>query len=248
MVDLSEFDHPRLVAVYDALNSYQPGEQPDFYLALARQIGAQSVVEIGCGTGLISQLFIHNGYDFTGVEPAPAMLSRAKQRPGSHKARWVEGDASALLPGRADFAFMAGHVAQFFLTDEAWHAALTSIGAALRPHGCLAFESRNPAARAWQEWSRAERRTTVHPEHGAIETWTEVHDFSDSVLSYTLHYRFISDGEHLAAPTRLRFRSYDEIEASLTAAGFAIESTYGYWDRRPVDTHSMELILVAKKS
>ena len=41
---------------------------------------------------------------------------------------------------------MTGHVAQFFLTDEHWRAALTALHAALRPGGRLAFESRNPDA------------------------------------------------------------------------------------------------------
>ena len=32
----SEFTDPRLVAVYDALNAYGSGTQPEFYLGLAR--------------------------------------------------------------------------------------------------------------------------------------------------------------------------------------------------------------------
>ncbi len=44
---------------------------------------------------------------------------------------------------------MTGHVAQVFLSDEAWTATLTAIYDALRPGGRLAFETRNPGDRAW---------------------------------------------------------------------------------------------------
>ena len=37
-----EFTDPRQVAMYDAVNSYEPGSQPDFYLGVAEEIGAQN--------------------------------------------------------------------------------------------------------------------------------------------------------------------------------------------------------------
>ena len=37
---LAEFSDPRLVAIYDSVNAYGPGEQPDFYRGLATEIGA----------------------------------------------------------------------------------------------------------------------------------------------------------------------------------------------------------------
>ena len=48
-----EFTAPRLVAVYAALNTYASGTQPDFYLQVARECDARSVLEVGCGTGLV---------------------------------------------------------------------------------------------------------------------------------------------------------------------------------------------------
>ena len=47
-----EFTDPRLAAVYDALG---PGRaDTDFYLELAAELAASSVVDIGCGTGLLA--------------------------------------------------------------------------------------------------------------------------------------------------------------------------------------------------
>jgi hypothetical protein len=44
-------------------------------------------------------------------------------------------------------------VAQVFLADEDWAQALQGIHAALRPGGCLVFETRRPERRAWEEWA-----------------------------------------------------------------------------------------------
>ena len=41
------------------------------------------------------------------------------------------------------------------LTDQEWMTTLTGIRSALRPGGTLVFETRVPAARAWERWTRA---------------------------------------------------------------------------------------------
>ena len=128
----AEFSDPRLVAVYDTLNAYPPGSQPDFSLREARECGARSVVEVGCGTGLISRLFLEQGYGVTGLDPAGRMLDVARARPGAHRGRWVEGDIGALDVRGVDFASMAGHVAQFFVTDDDWRDALRVLHALQR--------------------------------------------------------------------------------------------------------------------
>jgi SAM-dependent methyltransferase len=244
----AEFTDPRLVAVYDTLNSYDPGTQPDFYLGLAEQIGATRVVDVGCGTGLITREFVARGYAVTALDPAPEMIAVARRRVGMDNATWLCGDTSLLGALDADLAFLSGHVAQFFLTDESWAEALTSIRRALRTGGRLAFETRNPAAREWESWTDSRRRVTVDPRAGAIETWTEVDevDETEGVVTGTLHYRFLEREEELTAPGTLRFRTLDELTSSLTAAGFAIEQSFGDWDRRPLTPDAREFILVAQ--
>jgi SAM-dependent methyltransferase len=243
----AEFTDPQLVAAYDTLNPYSPGTQPDFYLDLAREVGATTVVEIGCGTGLIAVECARAGFDTIGVDPSGQMLGIARRRAGADLVRWIEGGVDALDVREVDLAFMAGHVAQFFLTDQAWREALTAIRAALRSGGRLAFETRNPARRAWESWTPAvTRRTVIDQVAGEIETWSEVEDVIDGTVTGLQHYRFTSSGQELAARTTLRFRSPEEIERSLRDAAFMIESLYGGWDRHPFTAEDDELVVVAR--
>jgi SAM-dependent methyltransferase len=244
----AEFTDPRLVAVYDTLNPYPPGTQPDFYLALAHEIGARRVIEIGCGTGIVTEHLARAGFDLVGLEPSARMLDVARERAGTEAVRWINGPVTDLDVSDADLAVMAGHVAQFFVWDDEWHDALVAVQNALRPGGRLAFETRNPAARAWESWTPSRtRRRVADPRTGEIETWTEVVDVADGVVTSALHHLFTRTGDDVTATTVLRFRTPAELDASLGAAGFAVERRYGGWDRHPFTDTDDELVLVARR-
>ena len=76
---IAEFSDPRLVAIYETVNEYELGTQPDFCRELATEIGATTIVDLGCGTGLITRELARLGYDMIGVDPvaADARLARA---------------------------------------------------------------------------------------------------------------------------------------------------------------------------
>src|SRR3712207_3809679 len=121
----SEFSDPRLVAIYDTVCPIADYEA--FYLDLAARLSAASIIDVGCGTGLLTFQLAKRGYDVIGVEPAPAMLAVARRRPYPRPVRWIAGDATRLTNLGADLAIMTGHVAQFFLDDGMWRATLTAI-------------------------------------------------------------------------------------------------------------------------
>lgn len=244
---MAEFTDPRLVAIYDTVNAYDADAQPRFYAELALQLGAESIVDVGCGTGLITCELARQHYRMIGVDPAPAMLGVARRRPYGDRVRWIEGDASRLGAPDVDLAIMSGKVAQFFLSDESWQATLAAVRVALRPGGRLAFESRNPAAREWERWSRHARRTADDPGAGRVDTWCEVDQVRHGIVSCTNHYAFVSTGEELVSPNRLRFRTEGELTQSLAHAGFSVERVHGDWDRGPPSPRARELIVVAAR-
>ena len=237
-----------MVAIYDTVNAYEPKTQPDFYAQLAAETGASSIVDLGCGTGLITCELARRGHRMIGVEPSAAMLEIARRRPVADRVTWIRGGYERLGTPDADLAIMSGHVAQFFVDDESWQAVLAALHAALRAGGRLAFESRNPRARAWEQWTNAARVSVDDPAAGRIDTWAEVDDVANGVVSYANHYLFAARDEELVSPLRLRFRTLEELTCTLAEAGFAIEAVYGDWDRRPAAPATRELIVVATRA
>lgn len=244
---IPEFTDPRQVTIYDAVNSYEPGTQPDFYLGIAQEVSAETVVDLGCGTGIITLELASRGYRMIGVDPSSLMLEVAQQKPGADRAEWVHGGAGQLGTPAADLAIMSGHVAQFILGDAEWLEVLTRLREALRPGGHLAFESRDPRAREWERWT-GRKRTIPDSPYGRIESWTEVAVVTGDVVHAVGHRRLVQTDEELVSPFALRFRSEELLRQSLSSSGFAVESLFGEWDRRPSGPGERELIVVARNA
>jgi SAM-dependent methyltransferase len=246
VAEFQEYTDPRLVAVYDTLNPF--AADTEFYIGLATELSASSIIDIGCGTGLLTCELAQRGHQMIGVDPSGAMLEVARHRPGGELVRWVEGDASRLDQSQVDLAIMTGHVAQVILDDDRWHNTLAAIYRALHPDGRVAFESRNPYARAWDAWTpRASRRQIDDPRLGLVEVWQQLIEVQGGRVSFEIHYLFASSGEELVSTNELRFRTEVELARSLAEVGFSIEHVFGDWDRLPVEVWSRELIFIAKR-
>jgi SAM-dependent methyltransferase len=224
------FAHPRLTAIYDALDPDR-GDL-DVYAAIADELGARHVLDVGCGTGTFALLLAALGLEVTGVEPAGGSLDVARAKPNADRVRWLHGDATTLPPMRVDLATMTANVAQEIVDPTAWEGTLRGVHGALRPGGHLVFETRNPAYRAWEGWTRdVSHRVTELPGAGAVESWVELLDVSLPLVTFRWTYVFASDGQVLTSDSTLRFRDRDEVESALTANGYVVEEIRDAPDR-----------------
>jgi SAM-dependent methyltransferase len=121
------------------------------YAAIADELGARRVLDVGCGTGTFGLLLAERGLEVTGVDPADASLAVARAKPGSKRVKWVHGDATALPPLHVDLATMTGNAAQAIVDPTDWDGTLRGVHTALRPGSHFVFETRDPAYRAWLE-------------------------------------------------------------------------------------------------
>lgn len=229
----------RLAQLYDPLNSDR--SDLDAYLAMVDELGARSVLDIGCGTGTFACLLAGRGLDVTAVDPAAESLDIARAKPGADRVRWVHGYAANLPPLRVDVATMTANVAQEIVTDDGWARTLAATCAALRPGGRLIFETRDPAAQAWLGWNPEQScEHAVVPGVGGVRQWFEVTDASDGLVTFRGTYIFEADGVRMTPTSTLRFRTRDEVSASLTAAGYRLEGV-----REAPDRPGRELVFIA---
>jgi hypothetical protein len=138
---------------------------------------------------------------------------------------------------------MTGNVAQVFVTDDDWVATLRAICQALRPGGHLVFESRVPGDQAWRRWSPEESHTRVHtPGAGTVDSWVEVTDVEGPLVSFRSTFVFESDGEALTSDSTLRFRSREELTASLSEVDLIVREM-----RDAPDRPGREFVFVAQR-
>jgi SAM-dependent methyltransferase len=213
------FEDRRLARVYDVLDPDR--SDLDAYAALADELGARSVLDIGCGTGTFACLLARRGIDVTGLDPAAASLEVALQ---------------------VDLATMTGNVAQVFLTDADWAGVLRGARSALRPGGHLVFETRDPERRAWQAWDREHACVRADRPDGWVERWPEVTGVSLPLVSFRSVFAF-ADGRTLTSESTLRFRGRAEIEIALRAAGFTVAGI-----RDAPDRPGLEFVFVAQRA
>lgn len=235
------FGDPRLAALYDPLDPDR-GDL-DAYLRMAEESGARRVLDIGCGTGVFALLLADRGIEVTAVDPARASLDVARNKPGAARVRWIEGDATALPPLEVDLATMTANVAQAIVAPDRWHGTLEGARAALRPGGRLVFETRDPARRAWREWTREESYSRADvPGAGTVASWHEVTGVDGPLVTFRTTYVFAADGTVLTSRSTLRFREREEVEADLVAHGYAVEEV-----RDAPDRPGREFVFVARR-
>lgn len=236
------FGEPRLAAIYDAVEGERRGDL-DHYLAIAGESGARSLLDVGCGTGILARRAAGRGMEVTGVDPAAASLDVARGKPGAERVRWLHGDATGLPELQVDLATMTANVAHVFLTGEDWAATLRGVHAALRPGGHLVFEVRDPARRAWERWTRENTYQSLDvPGTGRLETWWDLIGVNGALVSYRRTYVFGADGTTLTSDSTRRFWSRAEIEDSLQAAGYALAEVLDAPDRP-----GYEWVFIARK-
>ncbi|MGG5174989.1 class I SAM-dependent methyltransferase [Pseudarthrobacter sp. J1763] len=155
-----DYNDELLAAIYDADNP--DGPDHDYFRSLAAKLKAERITDLGCGTGILTVTLSAPGRTVVGIDPAAAMLDRATSRPNGASVEWRLGTSNLIDDGENDLILMTGNVAMHIL-GEGWHATLKDIARGLKPGGKLAFETRNPKARAWTTWNEdgTERSTAV---------------------------------------------------------------------------------------
>ena len=248
--NLEEFDDP---PNYDIEEGQRSAARIAFYCDLAKRVGGP-VLEIACGSGLVTLPIAAQRLDVTGVDLARPMLEHARKKAKQQRLniRWVEADARSFdLGAQYQFILLTGNAFQAFLRREDQEALLASVKRHLAPQGLFAFETRNPAG----------HDLANQPEEEFDQSYTSVEGFRVSVsftqtydpiaqVMYWTSYRRWNNGQtphkketHIAC----RFTHPQELNALLHYNGFQIMEQYGNWDKQVLSASSPSIISICKR-
>jgi ubiquinone/menaquinone biosynthesis C-methylase UbiE len=234
-----------LASLYDVWHPRETRVDYDFYLL--RIMSSTAVLDVGCGTGTLLRDARRRGHSgrLCGLDPASGMIDRARE---SEDIEWVLGDLqSASWSAAFDLVVMTGHAFQAIVLDEDIRASLASVRRALVPGGTFAFETRNPAARAWERWRPENATTITAPDGTPVKITTAVlAPFDGRTISFTHTFA----GAHASLPqvsqSTLRFLDVDTLEALLREAGLSAEHWFGDFDGARLSADSPEIIVIAR--
>ncbi|SHI36836.1 Methyltransferase domain-containing protein [Nocardiopsis flavescens] len=238
------YDDPAVASLYDVFNPWAPCD--DFYLGLV--MDAPAALDAGCGTGLLLRTARRRGHTgrLVGLDPAVAMLEVARSH--TRDVDWACGDLSThTREGGFDLVTMTGHAFQELLTDTAALDALTAMRTALNPGGLVAFETRNPGARAWERWTPDHPRAATLPDGRPLTLTHDARPLTPEGLVTFTSTAADADGRELSATvSTLRFVTAPHLDTLLAAAGLRVTHRYGDWDRTPLTPASPEVITLAR--
>ena len=170
-----------------------------------------------------------------GLDPAAAMLGQARKRPDIE---WVLGDLTSVeWCGEFDLVVMTGHAFQVFVEDDQLRTSLAAIRSALTGNGHFVFETRNPLAREWENWTPDNAAEVVHQGRAVRMAHRVETPVRGDRVSFNITFTSPSWDQPQVSRSTLRFISAGSLSSFLSGAGLAIQEQFGDWDRRVFDSY-----------
>lgn len=215
--------------------------------------GAQTLLDLGCGTGRHAALLAATGLAVTGVDRSAAMLAAAKElaaaAPGA-ALEFAEGDLRTIRLGRTfDVVVSLFHVISYQTGNDDLQAAFATVREHLAPGGVFIFDCwYGPAVlhlRPEVRVKRLEDETSeviriVEPELRVNENLVESH--------YQVLIRDKAGGrlEQLREVHRMRYLFRPELELLLAGAGLKLLAAAEWRSGRPPGLDTWGVCFVAR--
>jgi SAM-dependent methyltransferase len=251
-------EHYRDAALYD--HEYKRRRDDiRWYRRLARrELGApdgkRAILELGCGSGRTLVPLLRDGWNVVGVDAAPAMLARCRERlrhagaAASARVELHEGDFRALALGRRfPLVICPFNAFMHLYTRQDVERFLAVVRAHLAPGGLFAFDVLNPDL-GWlsrdphRRWSRTRFR---HPitRRWMVYSTSVTYDAALQIAFMRIYYQPEIGGRERVV--RLVHRQFFplELEALLHYNGFSIDAHEGGFDGESLVPESEEQVI-----
>ncbi|WP_170062802.1 class I SAM-dependent DNA methyltransferase [Polaribacter filamentus] len=114
-------------------------EEFTFYSAILKQHQKNQVLEIGCGSGNLANIFIDNKYVYSGLDYSLDMINLCKSK--NPENNFILGDMTNFsLKNKTESILITGRTSSYLLSNKDISGCLKSIHQNLKPNGLLCFD------------------------------------------------------------------------------------------------------------
>jgi SAM-dependent methyltransferase len=203
----------------------------------------RSVLDVGCGTGLMAQALMALGYDVVGVDASSAMLARARELlgpdAGLHQRTLPDLDMAGVFD-----AAVSTFDALNYLTPADLRATLTAVAERLRPGGWLIFDLHTDAMLDF---------TTANPivsgaAGGKSYTISSLVDPANRTCDTRIEVTSAADLGAFAEQHRQYFHRASDVLDALLDAGYSLMSVNDEYSPEPADASTLRATWTARRT
>lgn len=244
--------------VYDRFMDNVPYEQWAAYirsLLRERQINDGLIVDLGCGTGTLTDLLANAGYDMIGIDGSIQMLEIAREK--RPDLLFLNQDIRSFeLYGTVRAIVSVCDCMNYILDPKDLQDVFSWVNNYLDPGGVFIFDLNTP----YKYRHMLGEQTFAEDREDCSFIWENSYDEAEKINEYALTL-FIRDGvgEEMSSPNGQgiyrKFKEYhyqrcyepEEVTRLLEAAGLRVEAMYDAFTRQPPRTDSERVYIIARE-
>ena len=202
--------------------------------ALAELAHGGRALELGIGTGRIALPLSAKNVEVHGIDAAPSMISRLREKEGAERLTITEGNF-ADVPVQGEFALVYIMFNTFFAlsSQDEQVKCFRNVAAHLAPDGCFAIEAFVPDLNRFiggqVNWATKVTTDEVQLDVGQHEAATQ------RVVSQKV---VIANGSVRLFPVQIRYAWPSELDLMAQLAGLRLHERWSNWKREPFTNES----------
>jgi predicted TPR repeat methyltransferase len=204
--------------------------------------GVRSVLDLGCGTGLLAGELIAQGYTVVGVDASDAMLSLARARLGA------EVPLSRMtLPDLTVEDVFDAVICTFdglnYLSPDDLRLTMAAVALRLRPAGWLVFDLHTDGMMDFT----ISNPVVAGEAAGNDFVISSIVDPGSRTCDTTIELTRAHDGDPFSEQHRQYFHADSFVRASLEDAGFAVTAVCEEYTNEPADVSTLRATWIARR-
>ncbi len=244
--------YEQFAQIYDRALNELPYEQWLLYIErifVAYKTSPKLILDLGCGTGSMTNLMATKGYEMLGVDLSEDMLAIARDKAKEQNADviYLNQDMTELdLYGTIDAVISCGDALNYVLDEKDLLAAFKNVNMFLNPGGLFVFDMNT----VYKFKEVLGNNTYAENLDASAYIWENYFYEEESINEYEVNIFIQNDDGTFDKTTEIHHeRGYtiDQIKELLAAAGMTLEAIYHDGTFEPVKPTTERMYFVARE-